>query len=1074
MFNSELEVFYRVLDFRKSASYAHKPKILIEPTFTNQPRYFYDYNRSSPSGTSSLFTDGLNVNGNIARGLGFGNNQDVVLNSNLNLQLNGNLGKGITVLAAISDENNPIQPQGNTQQIQDFDKVFISVQKDSNTITVGDFLMQSNPHNYFMKYYKKSRGVQFDFNTKKPLVYNFHSDAAVSRGRFVRNEIQGQEGNQGPYRLQGTNGELNIIVISGTEVVYVDGEKLERGQQNDYVIDYNTGEIVFMPRKLITKFNRIVVEFQYSDRNYSRSVFTAGNEFRSKKWLSSVNYFSEQDNKLQPTDTSNSSTIQTKLENSGDNQAVYQFERRYSQFQPDRVNYRKTDSLGFDIYLYTNAPESDTVFYTTAFSLVGQGVGNYVQVATSANGRVYAWVAPVGGVPQGNYEPYVVLVAPKRMQMLTVNTRFAPNEYFEFSAEGAYTNNNQNTYSRLDKYNDDGLGIFLSARQKDFKFRDLRISSSAKMEYITRNFAYVERYRSVEFNRIWNRQLSNNTNAAVRANETISTLNTVLNYKEKHLLLLEGSNYNKDNIFSGFRGFADYTYNAGKLLLHTNAEQVHIEDRGTPVLNKNQAYHYTLDGTYTLSKFRIGAAAGIEESKFTSDTSVKLGTSSFQYQQVSAFIEGLNSTKWQYKLEGSLRSDFTPDSGGFSFASTGVNLLGNLGHVTKRLNRFNIVGSYRQLDLAGNTNDDQVILGRIEYNANFFKKVVTSSTYYQIGTGREQKRQFSFALVQPGNGTHFWIDYNNNGIQEINEFELAVYKDQGTYVKVFLPTNEFIKSNTNEFNQTFRIQAPISWQNGNRFRRTISRFNTITSYKADRRITDNRLETIINPFKLNVSDSSLIAVNSLIKQTTFFNRSNARFGIEHNLQTQKGKQFLSSGFEWRQYDKNNVIVRFGFSRKINLVVNGELSLKQNRNDFFENRNYKYNARIIHPEIFYQTEKGIRVGTYVKYTEALNAPEYGNDQAFIREFGLDFRYFIINRGNIDAKIATHQINFNGNVNSPLAFDVLNGLSNGSNLTWNVSFGGKAKGNIQINLSYEGRKTQVFKTIHIGRAEARYIF
>lgn len=1074
LLNTDLEVHYRILDLRKQFSYTHKPLYLIEPTFFQQPRYFYNYEQNG-QGNGLLFNDGLNVNGNIARGLGFGNNQDVVLNSNLNLQMNGNLGRGVSILAAISDENNPIQPQGNTQQIQDFDKVFISIVKDSNTLTVGDFLMSSNPHNYFMKYYKKSRGLQLDYNNRPgDTRYNLHADAAVSRGRFVRNEIQGQEGNQGPYRLTGSNGELNIIVISGTEAVYIDGERLDRGQQNDYVIDYNTGEVIFMPRRLITKFSRIVVEFQYSDRNYARSVFTIGNEFKTNKWLSTVNYYTEQDNKLQPTDTTNSSSIQTILADAGDNEAVFQFEKRFAGFQTDRVNYRKVDSLSNTIYLYTNDPASDSVYYTVTFSLVGPGKGNYIQVATSANGRVYAWVAPINGIPQGQYEPYVILVPPKRMQMLTAGTTFKPNERFEVTAEGAYSNFNQNTYSLLDKYNDDGMGLFLSARQKDFKYKELNVSTGLKVEYITRHFAYVERYRSVEFNRIWNRQLANNTLTNNRANELISTFNTALLFREKHNLLLEVSNYNKDRIFKGYRGYGKYNYTGKRLFAAADGEQIYIEDKATSVLSKNEAYRYSTDVAYSFDKVKFGVRGGVEESKFTNDTSQNLGSGSFRYHQVSAYVEGINNLKWLYKLEGSVRNDFAPDSGSFSFASTGVNLQGSLEHVSKRLNRLNIIGSYRQLDLVGAVNDDQVILGRIEYNVSFLKKVITSTTYYQIGTGREQKRQFTFTLVQPGNGTHIWIDYNGNGIEEINEFELAVYKDQGKYVKVYLPTNEYIKSNTNEFNQTFRIQAPMSWQSGGRIKRFLNRFNTITSYKADRRITDNSLLTIINPFKLDVADSSLIAVNSLIKQTTFFNRSNSRFGIEHTIQTNKGKQFLTGGFEWRQSDRNSATVRIALSRKFNLLLNGELSSRENRSDYFENRNYKYKSRIINPEIFYQTPKGFRVGTYAKYTEAFNAPEYGNDQAYIGEFGLDFRYFIINRGNIDARIASHQINFQGNPNSPLAFDLLNGLSNGRNLTWNVSFGGKTKGNIQINLSYEGRKTQVFKTIHIGRAEARYIF
>jgi len=268
LFNQEIEIVYRVFNLNLNNTYSHKSPLMIEPTYLEKPRYFYT-NENIKNGNPILNSSGLDINGNIARGLGFGNNQDVVLNSNLNLQIGGNLGKGISILAAISDENNPIQPEGNTQQIQDFDKVYITFKKDSSSLTVGDVLMSANKENYFLKYYKKSRGVQFDLNTNKNIKHNAHIDAAVSRGRFARNQLQGTEGNQGPYRLQGNNGELNIIVISGTEVVYLDGEKLNRGQQNDYVIDYNIGEITFMPKKLITQFSRIVIEFQYSDRNYN-------------------------------------------------------------------------------------------------------------------------------------------------------------------------------------------------------------------------------------------------------------------------------------------------------------------------------------------------------------------------------------------------------------------------------------------------------------------------------------------------------------------------------------------------------------------------------------------------------------------------------------------------------------------------------------------------------------------------------------------------------------------------------------------------------------------------------------
>ncbi len=149
---------------------------------------------------------------------------------------------------------------------------------------------------YFLNYYKKSRGLQF--NTAQTVGkgnLQLSGEGAISRGRFARNVVTAIEGNQGPYNLTGVNGEIFIIVIAGTEAVYLDGERLKRGEQNDYVIDYNTGEVRFNPRRVITRYSRIIVEFQYSDRNYARTVFRGGARYDIGKASVRVNYFTEQD-----------------------------------------------------------------------------------------------------------------------------------------------------------------------------------------------------------------------------------------------------------------------------------------------------------------------------------------------------------------------------------------------------------------------------------------------------------------------------------------------------------------------------------------------------------------------------------------------------------------------------------------------------------------------------------------------------------------------------------------------------------------------------------------------------------
>jgi hypothetical protein len=135
-------------------------------------------------------------------------------------------------------------------ELQDFDQVFIKLFEDDEqngwSLIAGDFVLQ-RPKSHFLTYLKKTKGLSFD--TPFPMAKNVNSrvgaSVAISKGKFARNVIQGIEGVQGPYRLRGNDTGSIIIVLSGTERVFIDGQLLVRGQENDYVIDYNTAEVTF-------------------------------------------------------------------------------------------------------------------------------------------------------------------------------------------------------------------------------------------------------------------------------------------------------------------------------------------------------------------------------------------------------------------------------------------------------------------------------------------------------------------------------------------------------------------------------------------------------------------------------------------------------------------------------------------------------------------------------------------------------------------------------------------------------------------------------------------------------------
>ncbi|MBK9013490.1 MAG: hypothetical protein IPM82_05080 [Saprospiraceae bacterium] len=423
---------------------------------------------------------GLDYNGNYTRGLSFGNNQNLVLNSQFNLQMAGTLGD-LEILAAITDNNIPLQPEGNTQQLREFDKIFIQVAKDRNKLIAGDYEL-ARPNGYFMNYFKKLQGATFSkqwtvdggrltgqrssdgVTQSHAVTLDTRASAAIARGKFARNTLAAQEGNQGPYRLEGAEGERFIIVLSGTEKVFVDGKLQQRGLDADYVIDYNAGHVTFTNRRLITKDSRIVVEFDYNTQDYQRSLYALNNEWQGKNYRLYLNTYSEQDGK-QPIDDDFSQSELEVLRNAGDSSlnAVVSAIDTVEEFSAFRVLYELRDTV-VNGTTYANvlifSTNQQLAKYAAGFSLVGLGNGNYLlDTETPANGRVYRWVAPdpVTGQPQGEYEPVRRLVAPNRQQLYTAGGEYSPSAKTKLRAEVALSNFDQN---RLSGFNDgDNVGL---------------------------------------------------------------------------------------------------------------------------------------------------------------------------------------------------------------------------------------------------------------------------------------------------------------------------------------------------------------------------------------------------------------------------------------------------------------------------------------------------------------------------------------------------------------------------------------------------------------------------------------
>lgn len=1029
----------------------------------------------------------LNTMGNISRGVGFGNAQDVVVNSNLNLNLSGTLPNGMEILAVISDENNPIQPEGNTQQLQDFDQVYIQLSKEKFKTTFGDFAMEQASHSYFMKYNKRSRGMQFENSWAVGKgILTTQGEVAISRGKFARNLIDGIEGNAGPYRLSGENGEQFLIIIAGTEVVYLDGRKLTRGEDHDYVVNYNTGEVTFTPRVLITKFSRIVVEFQYSDRNYARTVTQTGISYQKNKTTYYTHFFNEMDLKNQPFqqdtegyDSLQSASVLELLSRAGDGQAFTSRVRKAENLDGNRPIYKKVN-MGFqEIYEYT--PPTDTVaLFEVNFTNVGPGNGSYGIRQSGVNGRIFEYLGPM----MGDYDPFEVLVSPERKNLWTfgfVNKQ----DQWSSGVEVALSGYDKNTFSNLDNEDNFGIGSkgFLIGEKK-WRDTGYQLLTNVNFEMVSSHFSFIERYRDVEFDRIWNRLLVNSSalNIQAPALEFIGNAGLKL-VKKGNFLEYQIATFQRGNVFEGYNHQIGgnferkgYRFSAQTEFLNTT-QQLNIGSQ------TNDFYKVHLG----LQKNIKGLIAGVlyqnESSAFKENSSDSLMQNSFQFEQWSAFLQGNPEKRLNYELRMEQRIDQMPQEGSFMGSTLGRNINFGANYTSRNNHRFNSTIIYRTLELLDTTLAEdlmqQTLQSRQELDFTLLKGMIRSRTFLETGAGQEQRREFQYLQVQPGNGLYIWNDYNGDGIKTLDEFEIASVLDaaRADHIKVFVPVAGFFTTITNKWSQTLEINPMKYFKRTNEVgkRALITRFYSITTMAMDKKVLPTKISEVLNPFFTeNQEDTSLISQRQNFRSTLFFNRGNPAYTLDYTYLNNQSKLLLTNGFESRYVADHILKGRFNLSKLWIYSQKFSMGNRQFGNEFFTNRNFEYDFFEVEPEIALQIKNTYRFGLKGRYYDARNIEDLGGERAESLDVGLNVKYTKAEKGTADVSFSYVKVDFDGEINSNLAYDILRGLQNGNNYVWIVNYSQKLANSIQLVISYEGRTSDNSNVIHIGRLQARYLF
>lgn len=996
----------------------------------------------------------INSNGSIIRGITFGNNQGQSVQSSLDLQFSGQLSKDVSVLASISDHNLPIQADGYTQTLEEFDKIYIQLNIKKNSILRAGHVDLIDDKTYFGRYQRKSLGLQFQTKLGKENKTYLDFSAGIARSEFFRIRFQGIEGNQGPYRLTGKNGEQFITILSGSEQVYIDGILMKRGENQDYIINYNTGEITFTSYRPIYKQNFITISYNYANRNYTRFLVTGSVQHETEKLKIGLNWFLENDNKNAPLSLNLSKEDEQILVNAGSNpDLMFAPSGVKTDYDVNKILYQIINSANGNYYQFST--DQTQTLYQVSFTYFGDNLGDYKIIQTTNNGRVFEYV----GQNLGNYRAVKKLPAPVKSQVFSGNAEYKLGDDGKIGADFSLSNYDVNLFSS--KNNADNIGYATRIfGYKTFKKNTWRGTPSLEFQHINSQFHILDRINDVEFSRDFN--LAKEFNQITQNRLIFSFLNqfgtqSFFNYKLNYL--------DEKNTYTGIKNDVDFGFKIGKIL--TSGSASYLDTKATEQ-NTNFSRGKIISEYFT-PKGSWGIGGSFEHNLKNFNAKKLLETTSYSWKEVFLQKKIGDSSRTKLLAKIYLRDNDSVRDNRLQNTNKILGLMIESELIKTTNTTLSTLVHYRKFfypnGINQNSQNQDFVVGNLLYNQKLFNNGMRLQAFYELGNGQEAQREFQYLKVTDGQGVYKWTDYNGDGIQQIDEFEVAEYSDLAQYIRIYTNTVTYLPSNKNKLQLALFVNPSAVLNSENQF---LKRWNFNISLISENSFYKENKVLVLNPFEKNTRQ---ILKNQNLLASMQFNPTE-KSGWNGTYRFIQNDNLINANFsnEERRQDSHFINIGYLFNENFRIDWENNMANIQNSSELFTSRDYKLRNFETKPKATYKFTDALQTEFYTSFREKrrLDGAEHlktldltGTLQWQWRKTSLRANFSFINN------------NFTGNSFSIVGNQMLDGLKPGKNQVWSLFLQQPINSFINLDLNYEGRNSGD-RTIHIGSVQVRASF
>jgi len=611
--------------------------------------------------------------------------------------------------------------------------------------------------------------------------------------------------------------------------------------------------------------------------------------------------------------------------------------------------------------------------------------------------------------------------------------------------EGILSDTDKNLFSPIDDA--DNLGAFhLDWQQSVWQQKDKNLTGRMQYDYVHQNFNPLDPYRPVEFSRQW--QLD-----SIFGKQHLADFG--LQYHSQSQQIATGIRYfeMRDSI-QALQGY-------GQAAVQWKQWQIQTDLQYTSQDNTEQLSALQWDQTivYDLKKHRI-TGKWHSENRDKKNNGI-LDSLNYQYQWAEIRWQKKDSNRlgyeifyrkeWNDSIVGNQWQDFDRiDNIGFSLHHTGEN---------HRLEWFT---QYRHSQYVQQDSVKDYLNIKLQWQQYFWQRFLATQIKVESFNGNTLRDEVVFVPTPAGQGTYMWVDYNNNGIKEIDEFELAVYSDQANYIRVILPSKNYVPTLNNAYVFEMALnpevwQKPSFWK---RFYGVLRMENRHQSVQKD------------GEFPLVWQPENNLSQYTLWQSDWFFNRAKKKYHLHFTYQYIDQMQLLLIGQQSRQIEQYRLQTQHNFKDVWLWKQKFIIGTSENYAESYDQKNYSLSTTEIEEGVQIGAAKKTRLYSYFNYRYKENLT--GDEILQAYKIGTTYDYSNSSQTLFHLDLQLIQNNMEGNAYSPVAFQMLESLQVGKNIVFTALYRKKISSYLEMSLSYNFRLSETNPAVHTGGIQLKMIF